>query len=88
MPDDLPLWQKAAISIFSSPKTSGGATGAIMGGLEGGVIGAISGGLLGGAIGGLAEKYPKLADALMVLDYPAEVLERALGTLSIGYGGR
>ncbi len=86
MPDDLPLWQKAAISIFSSPKAAGGATGAIMGGLEGGVVGAISGGLLGGALGGLAAKYPKLSDALMVLDYPAELLERALGTFNIGAG--
>ena len=87
IPEDLPLWQKVALSIFSSPKASGGATGAIMGGLEGGLIGALTGGALGGALGGLAQRYPALADALMVLDYPAELLERSLGSLSIGWGG-
>src|SRR4030066_106816 len=63
IPENLPLWQKVALSIFSSPKASGGATGAIMGGLEGGPIGALTGGVLGAGLGGLAERFPKLGAA-------------------------
>ncbi len=83
--DKLPMYQQLVLGVIQNPRTFGAGIGLVAGSV-GGLGGMAGGAALGAAIGGWAVKYPKLMDVLMVLDLPKELLERSLGTLSLGYG--
>jgi len=82
--DALPTWAKAAYQILSKPERVGAATGALFG-AAGGPAGIALGAGIGAGLAKAAEKYPQLSDWLMVLDIPAEAIERSIGTAWLGW---
>ena len=90
----LPPWQKTYYNLTSNPMVAGATQGAVFGTVAGGPIGGVIGGAVGGALGYAAgqsgydpllrpwEQTNGIAKLFGWLNYPAEKLEQAVGTIA------